>query len=134
MSMTNDWANSVVAHLFGGGALTQPSAWWLAAFTTAPSNDGTGGVEVSDAGYSRQNVTAWTLDTANRQAQNTAIVNFGTAAADITSNIVAVCIMSAETGGVVRHIGTVNNPQTVTAGNPITILALGASFSLPAPA
>lgn len=133
MSMTNDWANSVIAHLFGGSALTQPTAWWLAAFTTAPGNDGTGGVEVSDSGYSRQNVTGWTLDTSNRRARNTATVNFGTAVADITSDIVAVCIMSASTGGVVRHIGTVSNPQGVTAGNPITIQATSANFALPTP-
>ena len=74
--MTNSIANAVIAHRFGGSALAQRTAWWLALFTTAPGADGADGVEVSDSGYSRINVTGWTLDTANRAAKNTAIVKF----------------------------------------------------------
>ena len=43
-----DWAFTV-------SAVTRPTAWWIALFTTTPTADaGTGGTEVSAGGYSRQ--------------------------------------------------------------------------------
>lgn len=131
MPYTNDEANAVIAHKFGGTALTQATAWWIALFTTLPGADGTGGVEVSDANYSRQSVASWTLDTANRQATNAAALSFGTAAADITSNIVGFAIMTAETGGTVREYGSFTNPQTVDAGQEITVEADAIYSQLP---
>lgn len=131
MPYTNSEANAVVAHKFGGTALAQATAWWIALFTTLPGADGTGGVEVSDANYSRQNVESWTLDTANRRAVNATAESFGTAAASVAS-IVGFAIMSAETGGTVREYGSFTNPQAVDAGQEMTIEA-GAIYSqLPA--
>lgn len=127
MPYTNDEANAVIAHKFGGTALTQATSWWIALFTTLPGADGTGGVEVDDANYSRQNVDSWTLDTANRQATNATAESFGTAAAAVDT-INGFAIMSAETGGTVREYGSFTNPQTVDAGQEMTIEA-GAIYS-----
>lgn len=130
MSYINAHANAVIAHLFGGGALAQPTAWYISLFTTMPAADGTGGVEVSDGGYSRENNTAWTLDTANRQAQNTNELNFGSAVGTIPT-ILGFGIYTLGTGGVLREIGLFTNQQGVSAGQEITIAALGAYSRLP---
>lgn len=127
MPYTNAEANAIIAHKFGGSALSQATSWWIALFTTLPGADGTGGVEVSDANYSRQDVASWTLDTANRRATNGTAESFGTAAGAVAT-IVGFGIMSAETGGTVREYGSFTNPQSVDAGQEMTIEA-GAIYS-----
>lgn len=127
MPYTNDWANSVIAHLFNGTALTQPTDWYVALFTTLPGVDGTGGVEVSDANYARQNVASWTLDTANRRATNGTAESFGSAAASVPT-IAGFGIFPTLSGGTVREYGSFTNPQSVDAGQEMTIEA-GAIYS-----
>lgn len=77
MSLTNTFETRVLDWLLTDNAVTRPSAWYVALFTTAPSDTG-GGTEVSGGSYVRKAVTfTVTGDTAS----NTAAVEFDAATA-----------------------------------------------------
>ena len=110
MSFSDNAETLVLNWVFTGGAATRPTAWYLALFTTDPTDADTG-TEVSTVGtaYARQSVTfTVTGDTAS----NSAAVEFPTATASY---------------GTVSHIGVYD---AVTGGNLIAHAALSTAKTI----
>lgn len=110
MSFSNTHENKVLTWTFTADAVTRPTAWYLALFTTDPAEDASG-TEVSSTGtaYARQTV-AFTVT--GNTATNSAAVEFPTATASY---------------GTVTHVAVFD---AVTAGNMIAYAALSSSKSI----
>lgn len=110
MSFSNTHENKVLTWTFTADAVTRPTAWYLALFTTDPAEDASG-TEVSTSGtaYARQAV-AFTVT--GNTATNSAAVEFPTATASY---------------GTVTHVAVFD---AVTAGNMIAYAALSSSKSI----
>lgn len=98
----SDYAeNKVLDHIFGGGDFTRPATLHLALFTTVPNDAGSGGVEVSAAGYARvavtNNSTNFPAASGGIKSNGTAI-NFATATTS-WGNVKAVGVYDASSGG-----------------------------------
>src|SRR5215470_2170817 len=93
-----------INYLRGTAYPAVPANFYVALFTTTPTNAGTGGTEVSGTGYARQAVPGSTAGwaaasgTNPTQTSNAAIVNFGTAGS-AWGTVVGFAIYDAVTGG-----------------------------------
>jgi hypothetical protein len=112
--------------VFNQQALTPP-ATYVALFTTAPADDGTGGVEVSGGAYARQQVfesgnastprwNAAVADGAGFLVDNEHDINYPQATAD-WGTVVAFGIYDAVTGGNLLFHGALTANQTVNNGS-----------------
>lgn len=108
MSFSNTSETTVLKWTFTTDSVTRPTAWYLALFTSDPTDAGTG-TEISGNGYTRKAVTfSVTGDTAT----NTAAVEFDAA---------------TSSWGTVSHVGIFD---ASTAGNLIAHSALTTSKSV----
>lgn len=105
MSFSNEFETRVLQWAFTAGSPTKPTAWYVALFTTDPTDAGTG-TEVSGNAYAR---TAVTFTVSGDTASNSGAVEFPEA-----------------TGawGTITHIGIYD---AATSGNLIAHAALAAS-------
>ena len=110
MSFSDNAETLVLDWIFSTASVTRPTAWYLALFTTDPTDAGTG-TEVSTSGtaYARQSVT---FTVTNDTASNSAVVEFATATASY---------------GTVSHIGVYD---AVTGGNLIAHAALSTAKTI----
>jgi hypothetical protein len=108
MSFSNTFETRVLTWVFTGSAATRPTAWYVALFTTAPSDTG-GGTEVSGGGYARQAVS---FTVSGDTASNSAALEYPTA----TSSY-----------GTVTHVGVFD---ASTSGNLIAYAALTTSKAI----
>jgi len=110
MSLSNTFETSVLTWLLTGNAVTRPSAWYVALFTSNPDEDASG-TEVSTSGtaYARQSVS---FSVSGNTASNTAAIEFPTATASY---------------GTVTHIGVFD---ASTAGNLVAYAALSTSKTI----
>ena len=89
----------------------------VALFTTAPDDDGTGGVEVSGGGYARVSHSAWT-SAANGLKSNSGEIDFGDPTAD-WGTVVAIAVFS----GATQKAVTSNISQAIVSSvNSVKIL------------
>ena len=110
MSLSNTFETRVLTWLFTGDAVTRPSSFYVALFTSNPAEDASG-TEVSTTGtaYARQSVT---FSVSGNTATNTAAIEFPTATASY---------------GTVTHVGVYD---ASTAGNLIAYAALTTSKAI----
>ena len=110
MSLSNLFETRVLTWLFTGDAVTRPSSFYVALFTSNPAEDASG-TEVSTSGtaYARQSVT---FSVSGNTATNTAAIEFPTATASY---------------GTVTHVGIYD---ASTAGNLIAYAALTTSKAI----
>lgn len=110
MSLSNTFETNVLTWMFTASAVTRPTAWYLALFTSNPAEDGSG-TEVSGTGtaYARQSVS---FTVSGNTASNSAAVEFPTATASY---------------GTVTHVGVYD---ASTAGNLIAYAALTTSKAI----
>lgn len=110
MSLSNLFETRVLTWLFTGDAVTRPSSFYVALFTSNPAEDASG-TEVSTSGtaYARQSVT---FSVSGNTASNTAAIEFPTATASY---------------GTVTHVGVYD---ASTAGNLIAYAALTTSKAI----
>ena len=110
MSLSNTFETRVLTWLLTGDAVTRPSSFYVALFTSNPDEDASG-TEVSTSGtaYARQSV-AFTVS--GNTASNSAAIEFPTATASY---------------GTVTHIGVFD---ASTAGNLIAYAALSTSKAI----
>lgn len=102
MSFSDYLENELLDHVFGAAAYTAPATLYIALFTAAPGDDGTGGTEVSGNNYSRVSVT------------NNA-TNFPAASAGAKSNGTEIAFPTASgSWGTVVAVGIYDDPS---AGN-----------------
>lgn len=106
MSFSNYTSQAVLNSLFGKtsnfGALASEPAKYVALYTTAPAEDGTGGVEVSGTGYTRVSTAAadWDVATlANPSVLSNAVDIEFPQAGGAWGEIVAFGIMDATSAG-----------------------------------
>ena len=115
MSFSDFLENEVLDHVFGAAAYTAPATLYIALFTTAPGDDGTGGTEVSGNNYSRvavtNNVTNFPSASAGAKANGTEIA-FPTASGS-WGTVVAAGIYDASTAGNLLGVGTLTASKAV---------------------
>lgn len=108
MSFSNTFETTTLKWVFTTDAVTRPTAWYVALFTTDPTDADTG-TEVSGTSYAREAVTfSVTGDTAS----NTAAVEFAAAGSN---------------WGTISHIGIYD---ALTTGNLIAHASLTASKAI----
>ena len=110
MSLSNIYETNVLTWLLTGDAVTRPTSFYVALFTSNPDEDASG-TEVSTSGtaYARQSVT---FSVSGNTATNTAAIEFATATASY---------------GTVTHVGVFD---ASTAGNLIAYAALSTSKAI----
>lgn len=113
---SNTYENLVLAHLFGGAALTQPSAWYIALHTQDPTDAGNVG-EVTGGSYARQNCTSWSAPTTGL-TDNGAEVNFAGMPATTVTHF---SIWSAVSGGTCMISGALLQSKTTLAGETLRL-------------
>jgi len=122
---SNYTENLALTWLLTSGAATRPDAWYLALFTTDPTDAGTG-TEVSGGSYARQTI-AFTVT--GDTASNSATVTFPAATANWGS-ISHVGIYDASTAGNLLFHGSVTTPKTIETGDTFQVSASNLSITL----
>ena len=110
LSLSNTYETNVLTWLLTGDAVTRPTSFYVALFTSNPDEDASG-TEVSTVGtaYARQSVT---FSVSGNTATNTAAIEFPTATASY---------------GTVSHVGVFD---ASTSGNLIAYAALTTSKAI----
>ena len=96
MSLTNAFETSTLSYLLTTGTVTRPTAWYVALFTSDPTDTGAAGTEVSGFSYAR---VAVAFSVTDNVASNTAGVEFPAATGGAWGTVSHIGIMDASTGG-----------------------------------
>lgn len=131
MSDMTDYLETMIGNLlFRSQVAWKPAAIWVALYTTAPNDDGTGGVEVSGGNYARIQVAQadaqWNapvggnglFDNVNDIVFPAPNANWGTVA--------AFAILDNSSGGNMLIKKTLTTPKTVNNGDPAPKFVAGA--------
>lgn len=97
MSLSDSFETHTLKYLFTTDSVTRPTNWYVALCTSDPTDTALG-TEVSTSGtaYARQSVT---FTVSGNNASNSSAIEFPEATASYGSDVVAVMIMPASTGG-----------------------------------
>jgi len=118
MAALSDYAEKLVLDwLMTTGSATRPTAWYVALYTSAPSDSG-GGTEVSTGGYARQTVTFGAAATPGGTTDNTTTVTF-TASGDNWGTVSHIGLFDASTSGNLLWHGAMTAPKTVNDGDTL---------------
>ena len=79
---SDTYENLVLAHVFGGAALTQPTGWAVGASSTTPNDDGTNVTEPTDTAYARVTMAAADWTVTGSQVTNAVDITFPVASVD----------------------------------------------------
>jgi hypothetical protein len=128
MSISNYLEDKVLNHVFGGTSYTAPSTLYIALFTTAPGEDGSGGTEVTTTGtaYTRQ---TGVFTVSSGTASNTSAIEYAIALANY-GTVVAVGIYDASTSGNLLAYGNLNSTKVVSTGDIFRFNASDLSVTL----
>ena len=97
MSFTNTYETHVMQYVFTTTSVTRPTAWYIALFTSDPTDTGSAGTEVSTGtGYAR---TAATFTVSGDTATNSAAIEFPAASGGNWGTISHIGVMTASSGG-----------------------------------
>lgn len=118
MSYSDFLENELLDHILGGGggaAWTPPATVYIALFTVAPNDAGSGGTEVSGGSYAR---TAGTFATAasGGSKSNSAAVTFPTASGS-WGTVVAFGVYDAASGGNLLMSNNLTASKAVASGD-----------------
>lgn len=118
MSFSNTYETNVLTWTFTAGAVTRPTAWYLALFTTNPAEDGSG-TEVSGTGtaYARQSVS---FTVSGNTASNSAAVEFPTATATY-GTVTHVGVYDASSGGNLIAYAALTTSKAIDTGDVLRI-------------
>lgn len=118
MSFSNTFETTALKWVFTNDAVTRPTAWYLALFTSDPTDAGTG-TELSGSGYTRKAVTfSVTGDTAT----NTGAVEFDAATAS-WGTVTHVGVFDASTSGNLIAHSALTTSKAVSAGDILRVPA-----------
>lgn len=116
---SNYLQNAVLNYLKGTAMPAAPASVFVALFNGDPTDAGTGGSEVTTTIRTAGRVAAaFGAITSNTSMSNSAIVDFGAAAAGAT--VTHFGLFSAATGGNLLASDTLAAPQTVAVSNPVS--------------
>lgn len=99
------------------GSATRPTAWYVALYTSAPSDSG-GGTEVSGNGYSRQSVAFDAASSPGGTTSNSGAVTF-TASGGSWGTISHIGIFDASTSGNLLWHGAMTASKTIADGDTL---------------
>jgi len=112
------------------GSATRPTAWYVALFTTDPTDAGSG-TELSLYSYARQAVTFNAATGTNpTYCDNTATITFPTASGGNWGTVTHIGIYNASTAGNLLFHGALTTSKTVNDGDTFQILANGLVINL----
>jgi hypothetical protein len=117
MSFTNLHETSVLTWSLTTGSVTRPTAWYVALFTSDPTDTGSAGTEVSGGSYAR---TAATFSVSGDTATNTAGIEFPAATAS-WGTISHIGIMDASSGGNMLVHAALSTAKTIADGDVFRI-------------
>lgn len=112
MSFSNYLETEVLEWAFTGSGGTRPTAWYLALFTSAPSDSG-GGTEVSGGGYARQSVT---FTVSGNTASNNAALEYPTATGNY-GTVTHVGVYDASSAGNLLAYASLTTSKTIETGD-----------------
>lgn len=120
MSLSNTFETNVLTWMFTASAVTRPTAWYLALFTSNPAEDGSG-TEVSGTGtaYARQSVS---FTVSGNTASNSAAVEFPTATASY-GTVTHVGVYDASSGGNLIAYAALTTSKAIDTGDVLRIPA-----------
>jgi len=129
MANGSDYLESQLGgHILGDSTFAKPFAIYCALFTTAPGEDGSGGVEVSGGGYARvqagPGLTYWSEGNAG-VFLNAQLITFPVPTAD-WGTVSHVAIMDAATDGNYLIIVPLDTPTEVIGGGQPIQFGVGA--------
>jgi hypothetical protein len=137
-SLTNFAENKLTDHMFRNQPLNLPASWYVALFTTTPTDAG-GGTEVTGQGYARVAITRSLANFAGTQGSGTTDASNGTSGTTSNNNevqfgaptadwgtIVAIGIMDAAEGGNMWAYGPLAQAKTVNNNDPAPKFEAGA--------
>lgn len=117
--MSDYLENAILNLTLKGTAWTAPSAWYVALFTSDPTDAKTG-TEVSGGGYARQAITFSTATVGS--TVNSADILFPVATA-AWGTITYFAIFDAATNGNMLYSGAMTNSKTIAAQDQLKIAA-----------
>tara|TARA_R100001460_G_scaffold12376_1_gene28477 strand:+ start:1334 stop:1726 length:393 start_codon:yes stop_codon:yes gene_type:complete len=118
MAALSDYAEKLLLdYAMTDGSVTRPTAWYVALYTSAPSDSG-GGTEVSGSGYSRQSVTFAAATSGAGTTSNTNAQTF-TASGGAFGTVVAIGIHDASSGGNLLWHGNMTASKTIADGDTL---------------
>lgn len=117
MSFTNAFETSVLTWSLTTGSVTRPAAWYIALFTSDPTDTGSAGTEVSGGSYAR---TAATFSVSGDTASNTAGIEFPAASAS-WGTVSHIGVMDASTGGNMLVHAALSTAKAIASGDVFRI-------------
>lgn len=126
MSASNYLEAQILDHIFRTASFTKPAALYVALFTVAPGEDGTGGTEVAGGSYARvqKDPGDANWDRTGSVVANALEITFPAPTADWGS-IVAFGIYDAATSGNYLGGDNLTQPKTVNNGDAAPIFPVG---------
>ena len=120
MSLSNTFETRVLTWLFTGDAVTRPSAFYIALFTSNPAEDASG-TEVSTSGtaYARQSAT---FTVSGNEATNSAAIEFPTATASY-GTVTHIGVFDASTGGNLIAYAALTTSKAIDTGDVLRLPA-----------
>lgn len=112
MSFSNAFETDVLEWAFTGTAVTRPTAWYLALFTSNPSETDSG-TEVSGGGYARQSTT---FSVSGNTASNAGAIEYPTATGSY-GTVTHVGIYTASSGGTLIAYAALTTSKAIDTGD-----------------
>ena len=125
MSFSNTYETNVLKWALNADAVTRPTAWYVALFTTDPTDADTG-TEVSGGSYAR---TAVTFSVTGNLATNSAGVEFPAATAS-WGTVSHIGVYDASTGGNLIIHSALTTAKAITDGDVFRIPLNDLDFTL----
>tara|TARA_R110000824_G_scaffold28801_2_gene96433 strand:+ start:350 stop:745 length:396 start_codon:yes stop_codon:yes gene_type:complete len=130
MSSFSDYTENLVLNwLFTTETATRPTAWYVALFTSAPSDTG-GGTEVSGGAYARKVTGTITVSGTATTATNAAAIEFAAASGADWGTIGWAAIFDASTGGNMLAWAPLTTSRTINDGDVFRIPASSLTVTL----
>ena len=128
MAKTNYLEDQIINHIFRTGTFTKPTNLYVALYTSATADDGTG-TEVTGGSYARAQLDPldanWTATSAgDGQTDNASAITFPTPSAN-WGTITHFAIMDASSGGNMLYHGSLTASKTVNNGDPAPSFPIG---------
>ena len=118
MSFSDTFETRVLTWVFTNSSATRPTAWYVALFTSAPSDAG-GGTEVSGGAYARQAVT---FSVSGNTATNSGAIEYPTATAGY-GTVTHVGVFDASSGGNLIAYAALTASKTIDTGDVLRLPA-----------
>lgn len=141
---TNYAENKIIDAVLRAQSLGAPATWYVALFTSDPTETGAAGTEVSGGSYARVAVTASLANFAGTQSAGSTSASSGTGGTTSNNGAVTfpapsanwgsvthIALMDASSGGNAWIYGPLTTPKTVNNGDPAPSFAAAAlSFQI----